>query len=217
MDLVEARKITSDERRNHILDIAHEAFMQDGYSGTSMSRIAALLGGSKTTLYNYFASKKELFVAVSDRECAKLLDQIFVVAETAGDFRTRVVELARRVLGALVDERNIASQRLIVAESARFPEVGLAAYELGLERGLERLGAWFQHAIDAGEMRKADPHLAAEQFIDLASGSLHRRRLWNVIASVSAEAIAVEAERIAGTFLAAFGNDELSRAARQAG
>ncbi len=214
MDLVEARKITSDERRNHILDIAHEAFMQDGYSGTSMSRIAGLLGGSKTTLYNYFASKKELFVAVSDRECAKLLDQIFVVAEVAGDFRSRVSDLARRVLSALMDDHSIASLRLIVAEAGRFPEVGQAAQELGLERGLERLSHYFQHAIDAGEMRRADPHLAAEQFLDLVTGGLHRRRLWNVISQVSAEAIAAEAERITNTFLAAFGNDELSRAAR---
>ncbi len=214
MDLAEAKKVTSDERRNHILDIAHEAFMQDGYSGTSMSRIAGLLGGSKTTLYNYFASKKELFVAVSDRECAKLLDRIFVVTEAAGDFRARVVDLARRTLGALLDEHSIASMRLIVAEAGRFPEVGQAAQELGLERGLDRLSAYFQQAIDAGEMRRADPHLAASQFLDLASGSLHRRRLWNVIANVSAEAITVEAERIANTFLAAFGNDDLSRAAR---
>lgn len=214
MELTEARKISPDERRNHILDIAHEAFMQDGYSGTSMSRIAQALGGSKTTLYNYFASKKELFVAVSDRECAKLLDQIFVVAEAAGDFRTRVVALARRTITAMVDDHSIASLRLIVAESGRFPEVGHAAHELGLERGLERLADYFRRAIAAGDMRAADPHLAAEQFLDLASGSLHRRRLWNVIPSVSAEVIAAEAERIATTFLAAFGNDEMSRAAR---
>lgn len=216
MELAEAKKITSDERRNHILDIAHEAFMQEGYSGTSMSRIAGLLGGSKTTLYNYFASKKELFVAVSDRECAKLLDRIFVVAEAAGDFRTRTIELARRALSAMLEDHSIASMRLIVAESGRFPEVGHAAHELGLERGIDRLSDYFQQAIDAGEMRSADPHLAAEQFLDLASGNLHRRRLWNVVAHVSAETIATEAERIANTFLAAFGNDELSRAARAA-
>lgn len=214
MDALEPKKPTPDERRNTILDIAYEAFLRDGYAGASMSKIAAQLGGSKTTLYNYFASKKELLVAVSDRECAKLLDQVFVLGGAAGDFRSRMIDLTRRFLQALLDEQMLASLRLIVAESGRFPEVGQAAYELGLKRGLERLSAYFRNAMEAGEMRRTDPNVAAAQFLDLTDGSLYRRRLWNVIAEVSEEAISEEAERIANTFIAAFGNDELSRAAR---
>lgn len=214
MDAIENRKPTADERRNTILDIAHAAFMQDGYAGTSMARIAAELGGSKTTLYNYFTSKRELFDAVTDRECLKMLEQIFAVTTASGGFRDQLVAMCRRVLSALLEEHNIASLRLIVAEAGRFPEVGQAAYKLGLERGLVRMSEWFARAIEAGHLRRADARQAAEQFFDLASGNLHRRRLWNMIGEVSAAAIACEAERIANTFIAAFGNDELSRAAR---
>ena len=215
MDLLEAKKITPDERRNTILDIAHDVFMRDGYSGTSMSRIAALLGGSKTTLYNYFSSKKELFVAVTERESARLFDQLFVMDEATGDFRVTIIELARRFLTALLSDHIVAGYRLIVAESGRFQEVGQTANEIALERGLALLTSYFQRAVDAGQLRKANPRLAAEQFVDLACGTLHKQRLWNVIAGVSPQRIATEAERIANTFLAAFGNDELSRDARQ--
>lgn len=214
MDLVETKKISSDERRNHILDIAYKAFIEDGYAGASMSRIAASLGGSKTTLYNYFASKKDLFVAVADRECTKLFDNIFVATEIGGDFRARTIELARRLLSAMLSDDMIASYRLIVAESGRFPDVGHAAHEIALRRGIQHLSAFFRRAIDAGEMRPADTRVAAEQFLDLTSGTLHKRRLWNVVTEVGAEAIAVEAGRIANTFIAAFGNDALSKAAR---
>jgi len=215
MDLAEAKKITPDERRATILDIAHDAFMRDGYAGASMSRIAAQLGGSKTTLYNYFASKKELFVAVADRESQRLFDQVFVVDQPTGDFRITLTELARRFLAALLSDHVVAGYRLIVAESGRFPEVGQTADQTALERGVSLLARYFQRAIDAGQMRNADPRLAAEQFVDLTCGTLHQKRLWNVIANATPERIAVEAERIANTFLAAFGNDELSRAARQ--
>ena len=215
MDLVEAKKITPDERRNTILDIAHDAFMRDGYSGTSMSRIAAQLGGSKTTLYNYFSSKKELFVAVTERESARLFDQLFVVEEASGDFRATAIELARRFLTALLSDHLVAGYRLIVAESGRFPEVGQTTNELALERGLALLTSYFQRAIDAGHLRHANSELAARQFVGLACGTLHMQRLWNVIADVAPERIAAEAERVADTFLAAFGNDALSRAARQ--
>ena len=220
MELAEAKKVpaeklTPDERRGHILDIAHAAFIREGYAGTSMSRIAALLGGSKTTLYNYFESKKELFVAVVDRECAKLFDEIFVASEIAGDFRDRVFELSRRLLESMLADDMIASYRLIVAESGRFPESGHAAHDIALRRGTQHLAAFFKRAMEAGEMRTVNPKMAAEQFLDLTSGTLHKIRLWNVMPVVDRDRMAVEAERIANTFLAAFGNEMFSRTARQ--
>ena len=51
-------------RRETILEIARDMFFTEGYAAVSMSAIAARLGGSKGTLYNYFASKEELFSAV---------------------------------------------------------------------------------------------------------------------------------------------------------
>jgi TetR/AcrR family transcriptional regulator, mexJK operon transcriptional repressor len=215
MDLAEPKKVTPDERRGHILDIAYAAFIRDGYSGTSMARIAAQVGGSKTTLYNYFESKKELFVAVVDRECAKLFDQIFVATEIAGDFRDRVLELARRLLDAMLSDELIEAYRLIVAESARFPEIGLAMHDIALRRGIQHLAAFFKRAIEAGEMRSVNPKMAAEQFFDLTTGTLHKVRLWNVLTTIEPERMKVESERVAATFLAAFGNEAFRRAARE--
>ncbi len=215
MAAAEPKKVTADERRGHILDIAHAAFIRDGYAGTSMARIAALLGGSKTTLYNHFESKRELFVAVADRECAKLFDQIFVATEIAGDFRDRVLELARRLLGTVLSDDLIEAYRLIVAESGRFPEIGLAMHDIALRRGIQHLAAFFKRAMEAGEMRDVDPKMAAEQFLDLTSGTLHKIRLWNVVTVIEPERMKIESERIAATFLAAFGNEAISRAARE--
>ena len=39
-----------DERREAILKVARAAFLSDGYAATSMSAIAAKVGGSKATL-----------------------------------------------------------------------------------------------------------------------------------------------------------------------
>jgi TetR/AcrR family transcriptional regulator, mexJK operon transcriptional repressor len=215
MELAESKRVTPDERRGHILDIAYAAFIREGYAGTSMARIAALLGGSKTTLYNYFDSKKELFVAVADRECAKLFDQIFVATEIAGDVRDRVRELAQRLMGAMLSDEMIAAYRLIVAESGRFPEIGLAMHDIALRRGTQHLAAFFKRAMDAGDLRAVNPKMAAEQFLDLTSGTLHKIRLWNVIAEVDPERLAIEADRITAIFLAAYGNESLSREARE--
>jgi AcrR family transcriptional regulator len=214
MEAADTRKVTPDERRGHILDIAHAAFIRDGYSGTSMARIAALLGGSKTTLYNYFESKKDLFVAMADRECAKLFDQIFVATEIPGDFRDRVHELARRLMGSMLSDDMIDAYRLIVAEAGRFPEIGHAMHDIALRRGTQHLAVFFKRAMDAGEMREVNPKMPAEQFLDLCSGVLHKLRLWNVVQTIPPERLAMEADRITSTFLAAFGSEDISRAAR---
>ena len=66
-----------DMRRRAILDVAGDAFRQDGYAATSRSSIAARLGGSKGTLYNYFRSKEELFAAFMEDVCGEDVMPLF--------------------------------------------------------------------------------------------------------------------------------------------
>ena len=72
-----------DERRDGILDVARECFLAEGYAATSMSTIAARLGGSKGTHYNYFKSKEELFEAMMQRQCGALAETLFDLAHDA--------------------------------------------------------------------------------------------------------------------------------------
>jgi AcrR family transcriptional regulator len=203
-----------DDRRSAILQIAREAFLQNGYAATSMSQIAAKLGGSKATLYNYFPSKKDLFVAVADVESAKVLSQLYIVNETDGDIRAALVNHCHRFLTLVLSEDMIAFYRMIVAESVRFPEVGQTAYELGFKRGIDRIEAFLMQAMESGQLRKADARIAAECLLDLGAGYLHKLRLWGVIGNVSEKVINTHVEAIVAIFLSAFGNDEISQAAR---
>jgi len=214
MDATEFNRPSRDDRRAAILEIARAAFLHDGYAATSMSQIAARVGGSKATLYNYFPSKKDLFVAVADLESTNIFDHLFDVSEIVGDIRAALTNLCRSFLTVLLSEEMIASYRLIVAESVRFPEIGHAVYELGVKRGLERFAAYFKQAMDTGALRPANALIAAELFLDLTAGYLHKKRMWNVVDHFSTNEIEAEVERIVATFLATYGNDELSRAAR---
>ena len=45
-------RLDRDARREAILDVASDVFLEEGYANASMSTIAARLGGSKGTLYN---------------------------------------------------------------------------------------------------------------------------------------------------------------------
>jgi AcrR family transcriptional regulator len=213
--MVEGRKPSPDERRAAILDIAREAFLQDGYSGTSMSRIAALVGGSKATLYSYFPSKKDLFVAVIDRETTGLYDRIFNLKVTAEEPQAAITELVRRCLDGLLSDTIVSGYRLIIAEAGRFPEIGKTTYELAVRRGLERIARYFAKAINEGTLRPCNPLEAADTFLDLTAGNLHTQRLWNSVDALDAAALEAETRRITAVFLAAYGSETLSRSARE--
>src|SRR5258708_22025925 len=69
-------RLDRDARREAILDVAQDVFLEEGFANASMSTIAARLGGSKGTLYNYFKSKDDLFNAYVERRCL-WQDEIF--------------------------------------------------------------------------------------------------------------------------------------------
>src|SRR3546814_17202610 len=54
------------DRRQSIVAVATGLFCAQGYSHTTMSMIASRLGGSKATLWAYFRSKEELFIAAME-------------------------------------------------------------------------------------------------------------------------------------------------------
>lgn len=167
-------------KQDAIVLIAKEIFLREGFSATSMATIAAQVGGSKATLYNYFPSKEELFEAVVREFCGRIAEAFGELNWDGDDFRSALVRFGRAAATVMISDDVIAMHRLIVAEAARFKEIGEAYYQAGMRRGKEKLYARFQAAIDAGHIRSTDSMMAAQHFFDLCVGGLHRRRLMNI-------------------------------------
>ena len=198
-----ARDMRREDRRDAILDVAYACFVADGYGATSMSTIAARLGGSKGTLYNYFKSKEELFDAFVRRACSHLQNGIDSVP-TDGDLRARLVLAAHQFLDHLLSPEAIAIYRVVVGEGERFPELARLFYEAGPRTGLAHATEMFKVLMERGELRQADPRVAAHQFKDLALSGLYNLRLWGVIDDPTPEERAARAELAVDTFLRAY-------------
>jgi len=192
-----------DIKRDTILAIAQQVFLEEGYAATSMSTIATRVGGSKGTLYNYFRSKAELFVAVIQNQCEVTQNQIFDFADP--DIRKFLTELARRFVRLLLSDDIIAMHRIVVAEATRFPEIGEALYEAGPKRGKQRLVAYLKQAMADGRLKPCDPERAAEQAMEMALGGMYRRRLWNVGPNPTDEEMEAAIESAVDVFMAAYG------------
>ncbi|WP_262402363.1 TetR/AcrR family transcriptional regulator [Actinomadura sp. CNU-125] len=68
------RRMSRDERRRQMLDVAEQVFGERGYQATSMDEVAERCGVSKPMLYEHFGSKDGLLLACMRRSKAELLD-----------------------------------------------------------------------------------------------------------------------------------------------
>ncbi|WP_157190046.1 TetR/AcrR family transcriptional regulator [Novosphingobium sp. Rr 2-17] len=118
------RELNKVRKREAIVEIATQAFLENGYAATSMSAIADTMGGSKATLWAHFSSKEDLFAAVVDG----LVDRFSeTVTETLVSQTFSLPAMRRacvRFLEALLLPSSVQFFRLVVAAGEGFPEVG---------------------------------------------------------------------------------------------
>lgn len=57
-------KMTGEERRNQIIDIALHLFSENKYQGTTMAGIAEAVGVTEPLIYKHFKNKKEIFIEI---------------------------------------------------------------------------------------------------------------------------------------------------------
>lgn len=199
------RRRACGDRRQRILDVAREVFLAEGYAAASMSVIAARVGGSKGTLYNYFPSKASLFAALVERECGPEGWVGSILACDHSDAEAVLTAIGARFLEFVLAPRTDAIHRMVITECRRFPELGRAFYEKGPRRGVNAVAAWMAFQIGAGRLRPGEPEHMAFVFLELCKAGVHHKRLWNLEAAPTAaqkQANTAEAVRV---FLAAYG------------
>jgi TetR/AcrR family transcriptional repressor of mexJK operon len=199
--LTSAGLATRPTKLRAITEAASAAFLERGYGGASLDHIAARAGVSKQTIYNRFGDKAGLFRAI----CRELTaDLVAPLAETSGDDdpRRMLLLVGEGYLRLALAESSLALHRLVIQESARFPDFGRAVYEAGPERLVAELSAYLGAQADAGRLRLHDPAQAAEFFLAMLLGQSQLRALLGVPRD---EAVTARAHAAVEVFFQAFG------------
>jgi TetR/AcrR family transcriptional regulator of autoinduction and epiphytic fitness len=193
-------------KREQILQGARSVFMEMGFDAASVNDICRAAGVSKGTLYVYFASKEDMFVALVEAERDRLFAEVDRVLDEDRPLEERLRSYARRLAEVICSDEVIRAQRIIIAVSERMPDLGARFFDGVVSRLLGRLARLFERETAAGRLAVPDPDLAASQFVELASAGLWRRRLFGK-APVPPGRAAVEASADAAVrvFLAAYG------------
>jgi TetR/AcrR family transcriptional regulator, mexJK operon transcriptional repressor len=197
----EARKR---DRQDMILKVAQQYFLEHGYAGTTMSGIAAALGGSKGTLWNHFPSKEALFSAVLDRVARAYRARLSQILEPDGDLRTTLQRACISLIGKVTSTEAIALHRLIVSEGGRFPELSQIFFELAPRNTRALLAQFLERAMARGLLRAAGPTDAARVLMALCMAGSHQQLLMAQISAPDPEQIEQDALFAVDLFMRAY-------------
>ena len=143
--------------RSLLLDAAEAVFAEKGFTAASLDDIAHAAGYTKGAIYNHFATKEDLFLAVSDRYWRRYFDNFAEVMSSAkqvgaaelDEIANRWRELSRdrgaehAALGhefTLYLRRNPEARERVAAKRAEVVE----ALGKFIATGMDRLGATLQ-------------------------------------------------------------------------
>jgi AcrR family transcriptional regulator len=157
-------------RHEQILESATRVFARNGYQEADDQWIADELKLSKGTIYNYFPSKEDLFLAAVDRGVELLIRYIDQAAAKEGD----VIDQMAAAIGAYLDffYRNPNLVDLIIQERAAFRDRRQSTY---FQRRQQRIGRWhraFAELIKAGRIRNISPERVTSVLGDLVYGTM---------------------------------------------
>ncbi len=167
-------------RREALLAAASDAFLEHGFSGTSIEDVVSRTGGSKASLYSYFGSKEGLFGAMVSAGCKEFLRNIAIPTAVEGTLHKTLRSFALRFFKLYTEQSRVSLMRAVIAEATRFPEFAHQLYSEGPQQVRIGLSAFFKQCHADGLLHTPNPDLAAIQFINLVKGHCQFRSLFGL-------------------------------------
>lgn len=167
---------TSAKAPNILLDGAMEQFKRHGFSKTSMSDIARASGLSRTSLYNHFQTKEDVFKVLSSRINEQVLDAIVEAMNSSDPWDKRLASVVHARVGwvyqllndseygrELINEKNRICGGQVLASNEQFQSLVITILKEGLpeKSELSRLADILLNSIN-GVLEKAESRKEAQ-------------------------------------------------------
>ncbi|QEL16076.1 TetR/AcrR family transcriptional regulator [Limnoglobus roseus] len=177
-------------RRGEILDAAEKAFASTGFAETDVQVIADQLGLGKGTVYRYFPTKKDLFLATVDRGLADLTTEMeTVITDEAID----PVEMIRHAFHTYLRffARRPELTELFFQERVAFQGRETPRYFSSMCTHQSRDEEMVKHLIAAGRLRPVEVEHLLTVLGDLLFGTVLSNHLSGRTADPVAQADAI--------------------------
>ncbi|CAM4399090.1 TetR family transcriptional regulator [Bordetella tumbae] len=194
-------------KQEQVIHAARDLFLQHGFEGATMNMIAAQAEVSKATLYAYYPTKEQVFVAVIQREVTTLRATIMSTSEDESrPIRDKLLEIGNTVICAATMPDHVFFFRAIIAATLRFPELGRIINQDFRAPLRDSVAQMLLQASQKGELSCPDPQFAAQTFLSIVRGDVAMTALFDASAARELQAGVHEHVRESvEVFLRAFG------------
>jgi AcrR family transcriptional regulator len=163
-------------RREEILDQAARVFAERGYPRTDVQVVADALEVSKGTVYRYFPTKQELFLAAVDRGVRRLREHVDAAAVQADDPLDQIGQAVCAYLAFVEDNPELVE--LLIQERAEFKDHKKPTYFEHRDAHIGRWQALLQGLIGKGHVR----NVPLERITDVVGYALYGTMFTNYFA-----------------------------------
>lgn len=186
-------RVKTENKRQAIMKAASDVFHEEGFSGASMAMIAARVGGSKATLYNYFSSKDELFAAITIEAVEATAQAMITLLDSeVVDIRETFLRVGHAYLDLILTPDVIMVTRIGISHGPP-PSLGRSLYEKGPAQGWRIMAASLQRYHEQGLLNIPNSKVAALQFKALLEAGLFEPSLFGARPVIKRETVVTEA------------------------
>jgi AcrR family transcriptional regulator len=167
-DTLSRRDRRIERRQEEILQAAASVFAAKGYAQATTREIAAAADIAEGSLYNYFASKRDILVAIISRSPSPV-DRLWSEAENLAD-RDGFIGLVERAVLAPAPEQPWV--RTVIKEAWMDDEL-FRRYQAGhVRETVARVTRLIERGVEAGWLRQVDPEYAAQALVGALMASM---------------------------------------------
>jgi AcrR family transcriptional regulator len=163
-------------RREEILAVAARLFAERGFSNTDTQDIADQLQVGKGTLYRYFPTKRELFLAAADRVMREMRQRVDASIAGVADPLERLSQGIRAFLSFYTEHPQYVE--LLIQERAQFKDREKPTFLEHRDANVARWREFYRKLIGEGRVRD----IPVERITDVVSNLLYGAMFTNYFA-----------------------------------
>jgi AcrR family transcriptional regulator len=165
------------QREEQILETAMQLFAEHGYNDTDTQLLAEKLQVGKGTIYRYFPSKRELFLAAADRVMRLMRQSVDARIQGIDEPFERLGVAIRAFLNFFAEHPEYVE--LLIQERAQFKDRKKPTYFVHRETNIKRWQELYRSLIQAGRIR----NMPVERITDVVGNLLYGAMFTNYFLS----------------------------------
>ena len=158
---------SDDETRALIYEAARREFSERGFAAASIADVACRAGVSTKTLYRLIPTKLALFEGTVTDRMDRFISAVNLGACDGRDIATALERALLACAELILDVEVIALQRIILADSDKFPDIAEMFYDKAMQRTLGALAAWLGVQQGRGRIAVDDAQAAAGMLLGM--------------------------------------------------